>query len=51
MIFKRGSGSVVTEGGETNLAGGGGGEGGGGRGEGGEAETGFALRSIKRIPS
>ena len=49
MIFKRGSGSVVTEGGETNLAGGGGGEGGGG--EGGEAETGFALRSIKRIPS
>ena len=45
MIFKRGSGSVVTEGGETNLAGGGGG------GEGGEAETGFALRSIKRIPS
>ena len=54
MIFKRGSGSVVTEGGETNLAGGGGGEGGGGEGgggEGGEAETGFALRSIKRIPS
>ena len=44
MIFKRGSGSVVTEGGETNLAGGGG-------GEGREAETGFALRSIKRIPS
>ena len=30
MIFKRGSGSVVTEGGETNLAGGG------------EPQTGFA---------
>ena len=36
MIFKRGSGSVVTEGGETNLAGGGGGEGEIGGGEGGE---------------
>ena len=60
MIFKGGSGSVVTEGGETNLAGGG--EGGGGGGEGGErgegvkAQTGFALknqsifwRGIKRI--
>ena len=34
MIFKGGSGSVVTEGGETNLAGGGGG--------GVEAQTGFA---------
>ena len=33
MIFKGGSGSVVTEGGETNLAGGGGGV---------EAQTGFA---------
>ena len=57
MIFKGGSGSVVTEGGETNLAGGGGGEEEGGeRGEGVKAQTGFALknqsifwRGIKRI--
>ena len=63
MIFKGGSGSVVTEGGETNLAGGGGGGEGGGegeeageRGEGVKAQTGFALknqsifwRGIKRI--